>query len=78
MSCGIPVAATDLGDVRSIIDASGEVVPPQRPEQLASAWARLRQRLAQEPSLPADARNSIVTRFGTDEMVRRTEIALSR
>jgi glycosyltransferase involved in cell wall biosynthesis len=78
MSCGIPVAATDLGDVRTIIEAFGEVVQPQRPEQLALAWARLRQRLAQEPSLPADARNAIVTRFSIDQMVRRSEMALSR
>lgn len=78
MSCGIPVAATDLGDVRAIIDACGEVVQPSRPDQLATAWGRLRGRLAQEPSLPTDARNSIVTRFSIDRMVQRTELALSR
>ena len=78
MSCGIPVAATDLGDVRTIVDAFGEVVPPQRPDQLAMAWRKLRRRLTQEPGLPAGARDAIVTRFSIDEMVRRSEVALSR
>ncbi|HEY6994616.1 MAG TPA: glycosyltransferase, partial [Xanthobacteraceae bacterium] len=56
MACGIPVAATDVGDVRLVVDAQGEVVPPKDPDALRAAWGRLRQRLAREPSLRAAAR----------------------
>ena len=38
MACGIPVAATDVGDVRSIAGSSGEVVPPKNPDLLCAAW----------------------------------------
>ena len=47
MACGIPVAATDVGDVRLIAGELGEVVPPKNPDLLCAAWRRLRQRLAQ-------------------------------
>ncbi len=73
MACGIPVVGTDTGDVRSIVGELGEVVPPRQPELLCAAWARLRQRLAQEPRLRDAARNSIIARYGVDAMVGRTE-----
>jgi glycosyltransferase involved in cell wall biosynthesis len=78
LACGIPVAATDVGDTRHVIGDFGEVVPPGNPDALAAAWARLKQRLAEEgPALRAGARSRIVTQFGTDAMVRRTEAALA-
>ena len=42
MACGLPVVATDVGDVRAIlpIDASDLVVPPGDPALLAAALAR--------------------------------------
>ena len=73
MACGIPVAGTDTGDVRSIVGESGEVVPPRQPELLCEAWARLRQRLAQDPGLRDAVRNSVVARYSVDAMVDRTE-----
>ena len=78
MACGVPVAATDVGDVRVIVDAQGEVVPPKDPDALRAAWGRLRQRLARDPALPAAVRETIVTSYGVEAMVRRTEDILAR
>jgi glycosyltransferase involved in cell wall biosynthesis len=78
MACGVPVVATDVGDARAIIAAHGEVVPPGTPEGLAQAWARLRQRLAQDARLREAARASIVAGCGLDAMVCRTEVTLAQ
>ena len=49
MACGTPVAATDVGDVRSIVGELGEVVPPKNRKRCAphgglcsSAWHSIR------------------------------------
>jgi len=73
MACGIPVAATDVGDVRPIVGELGEVVPPQNPELLCAGWDRLRRRLAHDPGMRQAARGTIVANYGLDAMVRRTE-----
>jgi glycosyltransferase involved in cell wall biosynthesis len=78
MACGVPVAATDVGDVRIITGEVGEVVPPKNPDLLCAAWRRLRHRLAQDPGLRNDARDRIVANYSLDTMVRRTEDALSQ
>jgi glycosyltransferase involved in cell wall biosynthesis len=78
MACGIPVAATDVGDVRSIAGSSGEVVPPKNPDLLCAAWQSLRQRLAHDPSLRDDVRSSIVADYGLAAMVRRSEDILTK
>jgi glycosyltransferase involved in cell wall biosynthesis len=76
MACGVPVAATDVGDARAIVGALGEVVPPKQPELLSAAWARLRGRLAREPGLRAAVRARIVADYGVAAMVGRTEALL--
>src|SRR6516165_3511996 len=78
MACGVPVAATDVGDVRLITAELGEVVPPKNADLLCAAWRRLRQRLAQDPGLRNDARDRIVANYSVDTMVRRTEDTLSQ
>jgi glycosyltransferase involved in cell wall biosynthesis len=78
MACGIPVVATDVGDVRPIVGDLGEVVPAKSPELLSAGWDRLRRRLAQDPGLRQATRNSIVASYGLDAMVRRTEDILTR
>jgi glycosyltransferase involved in cell wall biosynthesis len=78
MACGRPVAATDVGDVRQIVGAFGEVVAPRSPEALSAAWMRLRQRLEQDRELRAATRNSIVANYGVEAMVRRTETILAQ
>src|SRR5262249_13130542 len=78
MACGVPVAATDVGDVRLIIGELGEVVAPKDPGLLCAAWRRLRQRLAQDPRLRNGARDRIVAHYSVDTVVRRPEDALSQ
>lgn len=78
MACGIPVVATDVGDSRSIIENSGEVVPIRQPEALAAAWMRLRNRIAADPRLGASARTRIVDQFSVNAMVIRTETLLAQ
>jgi glycosyltransferase involved in cell wall biosynthesis len=78
MACGIPVAATDIGDVRAIIGELGEVVAPKHPNLLCAAWRRLRQRLVREPGLRREAREAIIANYGLDTMVRRTEDILTQ
>ena len=77
MACGIPVAATDIGDARLIVGGLGEVVPPGNPTLLCSAWQRLRARLAQEPALGAAVRDAVVVNYGLEAMVRRSEDILT-
>jgi glycosyltransferase involved in cell wall biosynthesis len=78
MACGIPVVATDVGDVRPIVGELGEVVPAKNPELLCAGWDRLRQRLARDRGLRQAVRGTIVANFGLDAMVRRTEDILTR
>jgi glycosyltransferase involved in cell wall biosynthesis len=78
MACGIPVAATDVGEAGLIVGSLGEVTPPKDPALLCSAWQRLRARLGREPSLGAAVRDAIVANYSLETMVRRTEDILTR
>jgi glycosyltransferase involved in cell wall biosynthesis len=78
MACGTPVAATDVGDVRSIVGGLGEVVPPKNPDALCAAWRSLQQRLALDPGLRENARSAIIADYGIAAMVRRSEDILTQ
>jgi glycosyltransferase involved in cell wall biosynthesis len=78
MACGIPVVATDVGDVRLIVGGLGEVVPPRNPQALASAWARLRERLAEKSIAREQIRQAIVRKYSLDAMVNRSIDSLSQ
>jgi glycosyltransferase involved in cell wall biosynthesis len=78
MACGIPVAATDVGDVRAIIGDLGEVVPARNPDLLCAGWMRLRRRIANNAIAREAIRHSIVLNYSIDSMVRRTEDAFAR
>jgi glycosyltransferase involved in cell wall biosynthesis len=53
MASGLPVVATDVGDARRIVEGSGEVIPPRRPDAMIAAVARL----AAEPVPQRQARS---------------------
>jgi glycosyltransferase involved in cell wall biosynthesis len=78
MACGVPVVATDLGDIASIVGSSGKIVPAGQPDQLCTGWARLRQRLTEEPNLRTVARQIIVENYGVEAMVGKTEVILAK
>jgi len=78
MACGTPVVATDVGDAGQIVGSLGEIVPAGQPESLSAAWARLRDRLAQEPELRKAARDVIIARYSLDRMVGKTERLLQQ
>ena len=78
MACGIPVVATDVGDVRAIIGELGEVVAPKRPDLLCAGWEGLRQRLVQDANLPDAVRKAILAKYSVEAMIERTENILLR
>jgi glycosyltransferase involved in cell wall biosynthesis len=77
MACGTPVVATSIGDVATIVGSTGVCVPPARPDLLCAAWTRMRQRLAAESGLGAEARQRIVDNYSVDAMVSNTEALLT-
>lgn len=77
MACGIPVVATDVGDVGLVVGECGEVVPPQRPDLLSDAWTRMRTRLSENPALRAEARARIMRHYDVNTMVDNSEKVLS-
>jgi len=76
MACGVPIAATDVGDVAAVVGNCGEIVAPGDADLLCDSWTRLRRRLADESNLRVAARDRIVTLYGADTMVARTEDAM--
>jgi len=78
MACGIPVVATNVGDIAVILGDCGEVVAPRQPERLSAAWARMRERLGRDgDKLRAEVRARIVRHYGLDTMVDRSEKVLA-
>jgi glycosyltransferase involved in cell wall biosynthesis len=78
MACGIPAIATDVGDARSILGATGEIVPPREPAALSEALARwLVLGAERRRAVGALARARVVAHFAMPAMVSRTEAALA-
>jgi len=63
MACGVPVAATDIGDTARLIGLTGRVVPPGEPALLANAVIALLG--ADRVRLGAAARLRILSEFDT-------------
>lgn len=76
MSCGRPVAATDVGDNRMIVGKFGAITPPARPDLLSLAWVELLDRYIQEQNLFQAARDHIIKNFSVETMVEATELVL--
>jgi glycosyltransferase involved in cell wall biosynthesis len=77
MACGVPAAATDVGDSAEIVGDTGEITAPGDPVALARAIEALIARRGADPvALSEAARRRIVERFSLARMVERTEAAL--
>ncbi len=72
MAAGLPVVATDVGDVPRVLDASsGVLVPPRDPAALASAIAELVADPAQRQQLGAGGRARASAHFGAQAWAKR-------
>lgn len=74
MACGIPCVVTDVGDSEIIVGDTGLVVPPKRPDLLATAIeARLELPKAELIELGTKARQRIRSYFSLSKVVRQYE-----
>ncbi|MGE0449179.1 MAG: glycosyltransferase [Vicinamibacterales bacterium] len=84
MSCGVPCAATDIGDSADLVGDTGRVVPPHDPRAIAEAWTSLLDLSAGErQALGRRARDRVVANFGIARCVQEhltlyREVAASR
>ncbi len=75
MSCRVPVVATDVGDVRLMLDGIGICVQPSDPIALADAIAGMLQKNLSD--VGCRGRERIVERYSVDKLVDRTESLLN-
>jgi len=71
MSCGVPVVATDVGDVRRIVGDAGVVVPSGDAQAMAQAWERLLNDPVQRHTMGAVGRQRVMSLFGVTNMAAR-------
>lgn len=77
MACGVPCVVTDVGDSAPIVGDTGSVIPPGDHSALAAAIRRLINLSAEERKARGEAcRTRIVSEFGIDKLIQRTEQAL--
>lgn len=78
MACGVPVIATDVGDVRDIIGDTGVVVPPSSPSAIVEGLLQL---ISEESNRRQErarlCRERIMTRFPIERMVARFDALYS-
>ena len=77
MACGVPCVVTDVGDSALIVGDTGSVVPPGDYNALAAAIGRLIDRPHEERLVLGEVcRARVVSEFGIDRLIQRTEEAL--
>lgn len=69
MACGVPCVATDVGDAREIIGATGAVVPARDSSALAAALQRMLS--GDRSALGASARQRVMERFSIGSIAAR-------
>jgi len=74
LSCGVPCAATNVGDIERIVGNAGRIVPPRSPEALAGGLVEL---LGLDPverqKLGCQGRHRICAEFPSRESIRLYE-----
>lgn len=75
MACALPVVASDVGGVPEALEhgASGLIVPPRQPDELAAALLRLLNDRAEAHAMGARGRERVLARFTIERMVAETE-----
>lgn len=74
MACGVPCAATDVGDSAYIVGNAGRIVPPRDPAALASAIVELlRMTRDERHALGLSARGRVEKMFNMPDIVARYE-----
>lgn len=75
MAAGLPVVATDVGDVRRIVvdGSTGFVVPAQSPDQLARALAKLLTDLSMADHMGQEGRRRVREAFSASGTARRLD-----
>jgi len=68
MSCGVPVVATDVGDVRRIVGDAGIVVPSGDAKAMAQAWHRLLDDSKKRQTMGEIGRERVLSLFGVTAM----------
>ncbi len=71
MSCGVPVVATDVGDVRRIVGEAGIVVPVGDAERLAQAWDLLLANPERRKTMGEAGRRRVGERYSLAAMATR-------
>lgn len=73
MACGVPCAATDVGDARRLIGPFGEIAPPGNPEALKKAILVLLEKMEKEgPGFNRKVAQRINEQFGVSALVQNT------
>jgi glycosyltransferase involved in cell wall biosynthesis len=74
MACGVPCAATDVGDARLIVGKTGRIVPVRTPAALGQAFAELLNMPEDERRGLSDAaRQRVCDMFDLDAVIGRYE-----
>lgn len=77
MACGVPCVVTDVGDSAFIVGETGSVVPPGNCDALVAALQTLINLSHEQRRMLGDAsRARVVSEFGIDRLIDRTEQAL--
>jgi glycosyltransferase involved in cell wall biosynthesis len=73
MACGVPCAATAVGDSSFIVGTAGVLIERRTPESVAEAWLELLARCEGErETLAFEARRRIESECARDELARKT------
>ncbi len=76
MACGVPVAATDVGDTAMVLGETGQIVPARNPPALAAACLAVLDTPATRQTLATTARTRIETHFNIDTILQHYEALL--